>query len=159
MGAPMTTTPPQWPENTLPNTQTSVEEQFEYVLGCAQRAGFDSFDTMALHYYTRNFNPASAIALEQHLSRNRRLPELLAELRKQSTNWNEWQRRGYQGETLKAAEEICSMEYSEFRKLEGRENEPVNEAALGDMVSEDHLNDGANYYVPLLDYNSSWYGV
>ncbi|KAI0436995.1 hypothetical protein F4803DRAFT_177705 [Xylaria telfairii] len=134
MGTPMTTTPTQWPENTLPSTQTSVEDQFEYVLSCAQRAGFDSFDTMALHYYTRNFNPASAIALEQHLSRNRRLPELLAELRKQSSNWSEWQRRGYQGETLKAAEEICSMEYSEFRKLEGRENETVNEAALGDML-------------------------
>ncbi|KAI0454916.1 hypothetical protein F5B21DRAFT_224027 [Xylaria acuta] len=136
MSAPMTTAPTQWPENISPNTHASLEEQFEYVLSCAQRAGFDSFDTMALHYYTRNFNPVSTIALEQHLSRDRRLPELLAELRKQSTNWSEWQRRGYQGETLKAAEEICTMEYDEFRKCEGngREYEVVDEAVLGDML-------------------------
>ncbi|KAI0474824.1 hypothetical protein F4859DRAFT_80379 [Xylaria cf. heliscus] len=137
MSTPMATNPTQWQENMLPNTQTTVEEQFEYVLSCAQRVGFDSFDTMALHYYTRNFNPTSTIALEQHLSRNRRLPELLAELRKQSTNWNEWQRRGYQGETLKAAEEICSVEYGDFRRFEGSgggEGEFLNEAALGDML-------------------------
>ncbi|KAI1752748.1 hypothetical protein F4782DRAFT_499939 [Xylaria castorea] len=133
---PLTAAATQWPETILPNSQTSVEEQLEYVLNCAQRVGFDSFDTMALHYYTRNFNPVSTIALEQHLSRNRRLPELLTELRKQSTNWSEWQRRGYQGEILKAAEEICAMECGEFRKCEGNgsEHQVVNEAALGDML-------------------------
>ncbi|KAI8944362.1 hypothetical protein F4801DRAFT_223458 [Xylaria longipes] len=136
MSPPMATAPYQWPENISPDPQTSMEEQLEYVLSCAQRVGFDSFDTMALHYYTRNFNPASAIALEQHLSRSRRLPELLAELRKQSTNWSAWQRRGYQDETLKTAEEICTVEYGEFRKCEGTGSEGVimNEAALGDML-------------------------
>lgn len=137
--APMTNTPTQWPGTGLPSTQTTVEEQFEYVLSCAQRVGFDSFDTMALHYYTRNFNPTSTLALEQRLSRNRRLPELLAELRKQSMTWNTWQRRGYENETLKAAEEICAMEYGGFRKSEvtKSEDEGVNETILGDVVSED----------------------
>ncbi|KAF2970438.1 hypothetical protein GQX73_g3100 [Xylaria multiplex] len=133
---PMATGPTQWSVGGLTNPQPTVEEQFEYVLGCAQRVGFDSFDTMALHYYTRNFHPASALALEQRLSRNRRLPELLAELRKQSTTWNPWQRRGYQDEILKAAEEICAIEYSGFHKADGNgsENESVNEAALGDTL-------------------------
>ncbi|KAI0544242.1 hypothetical protein F4679DRAFT_576973 [Xylaria curta] len=128
---PLTAAPTNWP-----NSQASVEDQLEYILNCAQRVGFDSFDTMALHYYTRNFNPTSNIALEQHRSRNQRLPELLAELRKQSTSWSEWQRRGYEGQTLKAAEEICAMEYGEFRKCEGNgsEHEGVNEGALGDML-------------------------
>ncbi|KAI1424963.1 hypothetical protein F5Y12DRAFT_750054 [Xylaria sp. FL1777] len=132
----MATTPSQWPGNWMQSQQATVEQQFEYVLGCAQRAGFDSFDTMALYYYTRNFHPTSALALEQRLSRNRRLPELLAELRKQSATWSALQRRGYQDETLKAAEEICTMEYSEFQRAEasGSENESVNEAALGDML-------------------------
>ncbi|KAI0187042.1 hypothetical protein EV127DRAFT_437206 [Xylaria flabelliformis] len=157
---PLTAASTHWPETISPTPQASVEEQLEYVLNCAQRVGFDSFDTMALHYYTRNFNPTSTVALEQHLSRNQRLPELLAELRKQSANWSEWQRRGYQGEALKAAEEICAMEYGEFRKCEGNgsEHEVVTEAALGDMVSEDHLNDEANCYVPPLSYNA-WCGV
>ncbi|KAI0422644.1 hypothetical protein F5X98DRAFT_324843 [Xylaria grammica] len=134
--ASMATTPIQWPGSGLPHPQATVEEQFEYVLSCAQRVGFDSFDTMALHYYTRNFHPASALALEQRLSRNRRLPELLAELRKQSVTWSTWQRRGYQDEMLKAAEEICTVEYNEFHKADGNgsENESINEASLGDML-------------------------
>ncbi|RWA13132.1 hypothetical protein EKO27_g1973 [Xylaria grammica] len=134
--ASMATTPIQWPGSGLPHPQATVEEQFEYVLSCAQRVGFDSFDTMALHYYTRNFHPASALALEQRLSRNRRLPELLAELRKQSVTWSTWQRRGYQDEMLKAAEEICTVEYNEFHKADGNgsESESMNEASLGDML-------------------------
>ncbi|KAI0905120.1 hypothetical protein F4823DRAFT_633261 [Ustulina deusta] len=132
----MTTAPTQWPANWLPNQQATVEEQFEYVLSCAQRVGFDSFDTMALLYYTRNFDPASVLGTEQRLSRNRRLPELLAELRKQSTTWSALQRRGYQDETLKSAEEICAMEYGEFHRGDANssENESVNETELGDML-------------------------
>ncbi|KAI0975225.1 hypothetical protein F4678DRAFT_320588 [Xylaria arbuscula] len=133
---PPVTTPSQAQGNWLSNQQATMEQQFEYVLSCAQRAGFDSFDTMALHYYTRNFNPSSALALEQRLSRNRRLPELLAELRKQSTNWSTLQRRGYQDEILKAAEEICAMEYNVFHTAESSnsEDESVSETALGDML-------------------------
>ncbi|KAJ2984656.1 hypothetical protein NUW58_g5943 [Xylaria curta] len=136
MNPPITTAPAQWPEIFLPNSQATVEEQFEYVLHCAQRVGFDSFDTMALQYYTRNFNPTSPLALEQHFSRNRRLPELLAELRKQSATWNMWERRGYQDETLKAAQEICTAEYGEFRMGEVNSNDEdiPNAAALGQMV-------------------------
>ncbi|KAI0430088.1 hypothetical protein F5Y09DRAFT_356278 [Xylaria sp. FL1042] len=132
----MTAAPTQWPENMSPNQQATVEQQFEYVLNCAQHAGFDSFDTMALHYYTRNFHPGSALALEQRLSRNRRLPELLAELRKQSTTWSELQRRGYQDEALKAAEEICTMELNQFYRSEASrsEIEGGSERPLGDML-------------------------
>jgi hypothetical protein len=135
-------TPTQWPGNVFLNPQATVEERFEYVLNCGQRVGFDNFDTMALHYYTRNFNPTSALALEQRMSRNRRLPELLAELRKQSTTWIPWQRRGYEDQTLKAAEEICMIEYGEFLKSEVNilEQESLSETALGEAVSEDHLN-------------------
>ncbi|KAI1152284.1 hypothetical protein F4825DRAFT_313132 [Nemania diffusa] len=128
--------PTQWPGAAFINPQATVEEKFEYILSCGQRVGFDSFDTMALHYYTRNFNPTSALALEQRMSRNRRLPELLAELRKQSTTWSTWQRRGYEDQTLKAAEEICVTEYSEFLKSEVDipEQETLHEAALGDAL-------------------------
>ncbi|KAJ8131699.1 hypothetical protein O1611_g1931 [Lasiodiplodia mahajangana] len=128
----MMPTPAQWPDNTFPNPQATLEERFEYVLSCAQRAGFDSFDTLSYHYYTRNFNPASALALDQRMSRNRRVPELLAELRKQAASWSTWQRRGYEDEMLKAAEEICITEFNEFRKWE--EPESLNETALGDML-------------------------
>jgi hypothetical protein len=78
--------------------------------------GFDNFDAMALQYYARNFNAVSALATEQRLSRNRRLPDLLDELRTRSTTWNSWQRRGYQEEILKAAEEICVAECRALRQ-------------------------------------------
>ncbi|GAP88119.2 putative transcriptional regulator [Rosellinia necatrix] len=127
---PTTTAPSQW-LNGLPNTQMTLEERFEYVLGHAQRAGFDSFDSMALHYYARNFHPNSALSLEQRLSRTRRVPELLAELRKQSETWGTWQRRGYQDEIVKAAEEICAAECNELR---GHESEIINDKALEEML-------------------------
>ncbi|KAK5634969.1 hypothetical protein RRF57_010681 [Xylaria bambusicola] len=123
--------PPQWTGSWLPSQQKTLEEQFEYILSCAQRVGFDSFDTMALHYYTRNFHPASAVALEQRLSRNHRLPELLEELKKQSTKWSPLQRRGYHDAMLKAAEEICALECTELQRAEINDN--VNEAVMGAM--------------------------
>lgn len=120
-----------------------MEEQFEDVLSCAQRAGFSNFDNMALDYYTRDFHPASALALEQRQSRNRHLPELLGEIRKQSTTWSALQRRGYQDATMKAAEDICAAEFNEFRTTEI--NEDLNEGVLEDMVSC-NCPDGRMYY-------------
>ncbi|KAI0506711.1 hypothetical protein F5B22DRAFT_441056 [Xylaria bambusicola] len=124
--------PPQWAGTWLQSHQKTMEEQFEYILSCAQRVGFDSFDTMALHYYTQSFHPASAVSLEQRLSRNHRLPELLEELKKQSTKWSPLQRRGYQDATLKAAEEMCALECSEFQRAEINDN--VKEAAMCAML-------------------------
>lgn len=114
-----------------------MEERFEHALSCAQSVGFDSFDAMAIQYYTQNFNPASPLALEQRLSRNRRLPELLSELRKQSATWGAWQCRGYQDEILKTAEQIFARECNQFWGFSGigGENESVDATALGDMVS------------------------
>ena len=98
---------------------------------------------MALDYYTRDFHPASALALEQRQSRNRHLPELLGEIRKQSTTWSALQRRGYQDATMKAAEDICAAEFNEFRTTEI--NEDLNEGVLEDMVSC-NCPDGRMYY-------------
>lgn len=110
-------------EDAVPSLHAPVEERFEYVLRCAQRVGLQGFDTLASQYYARNFNPGSALALEQRLSRNRRLPGLLAELRKESTTWSAWQRRGYEDEILKAAEEICASECREFWRREANSSE------------------------------------
>ncbi|KAI1195544.1 hypothetical protein F5X97DRAFT_307955 [Nemania serpens] len=117
-------------------SHASEEQQFEYILSCAQRVGFDSFDTMATRYYARNFDPSSTLALEQRRSRNRRLPDLLAELRKCSIHWSTWQRRGYQDETLKAAEEICAIEYNEYRK---RQETGVGGADVDEKELEESL--------------------
>ncbi|KAK8137606.1 basic-leucine zipper transcription factor [Apiospora sp. TS-2023a] len=108
-----------------PATSAPLEERFAYVLRCARRSGFASFDALALQYYARDFAPASDLALEQRLSRRRQLPGLLAELRARagtkssSSSWSDWQRRGYQEEMLRAAEEICAGECLELRQRLG----------------------------------------
>ncbi|KAK7954794.1 hypothetical protein PG988_015488 [Apiospora saccharicola] len=104
-----------------PDLSAPLEERFAYVLRCARGAGFGSFDALALQYYARDFAPASDLALEQRLSRRRHLPGLLAELRARagapsSSSWSDWQRRGYQEEMLRAAEEICAGECLELRQ-------------------------------------------
>lgn len=125
------------PEAEPPRPEAAVEDRFQYVLACARRVGFEGFDAMALQYYARNFDPASALAPEQRLSRNRRLPGLLAELRTQSASWSAWQSRNYQDEILKAAEEICAVECRESRRHEadGSDLEGLGEEELEEKVS------------------------
>ncbi|OAA69776.1 hypothetical protein ISF_03046 [Cordyceps fumosorosea ARSEF 2679] len=98
-----------------PHQFSSIEERFEYVLECARRVGFDTFDSMAAQYYGSCFDPCSSLAMDQRLSRNRHLPALLAEIRQKSTQWSVWERRAYQDEALKTAEDICAIECREFR--------------------------------------------
>ncbi|KAK3291694.1 uncharacterized protein B0H64DRAFT_435481 [Chaetomium fimeti] len=132
----------------MPTPDAPVEERFSYVLDCARRVGFDwDFDALATQYYARDFESGSPLALEQRLSRNRRLPVLLAQLRQLSTTWNHWQRRGYQDETLKTAEEICARECRDFyekrRQWEkGETTESQGEECGGESgtaMLEDHL--------------------
>ncbi|SPQ24143.1 572f3c0a-a4b0-4d84-b773-914d2d4e6420 [Thermothielavioides terrestris] len=126
-------------ESKIPGPHATVEDRFSYVLACARRVGFDwDFDALATQYYAHDFEPGSALALEQRLSRKRRLPTLLAQLRQCSPTWSPGQRRGYQDETLRAAEEICARECIEFHKkktaekLEGKDGDDDGAAMLED---------------------------
>ncbi|PQK14259.1 hypothetical protein BB8028_0004g11890 [Beauveria bassiana] len=101
-----------------PHQFSSIEERFEYVLECARRVGFDTFDSMAAQYYGSSFDPCSSLAMDQRLSRNRHLPALLAEIRQKSAQWSVWERRAYQDEALKTAEDICAIECREFRSMQ-----------------------------------------
>ncbi|OAR02076.1 hypothetical protein LLEC1_06722 [Akanthomyces lecanii] len=101
-----------------PHQFSSIEERFEYVLECARRVGFDTFDSMAAQYYGSSFDPCSSLAMDQRLSRNRHLPALLSEIRQKSAHWSVWERRAYQDEALKTAEDICAIECREFRSMQ-----------------------------------------
>lgn len=101
-----------------PHQFSSIEERFEYVLECARRVGFDTFDSMAAQYYGSSFDPCSSLAMDQRLSRNRHLPALLSEIRQKSAQWSVWERRAYQDEALKTAEDICAIECREFRSMQ-----------------------------------------
>lgn len=109
------TAPTEISEDGLPTKLSSMEERFEYVLDCARRVGFETFDNMASQYYAQNFDANSSLAMDQRVSRNRHLPAMLADIRQSSSKWSVWERRGFQDETLKTAEEICAAECRDFK--------------------------------------------
>lgn len=92
----------------------TLDDRFEYILECAKQVGFDGFDSLVAHYYTADFSDCSILSNEQRLSRNRRLPGILAELREKSAGWTQWERQGYQDEILKSAETIFVTECKSF---------------------------------------------
>ena len=98
----------------VPDSENSVEDRLQYLLDCAQQVGFDDFDAALSAYYTVKFTSTSPLVLEQRMSRVRRLPNLLADLRHQAPTWRPREQRGYQDEVVKAAEEVCAKEYKEF---------------------------------------------
>lgn len=97
-----------------PSRWAAVEERFQYVIECARRVGFSSFDAMATQYYTQDFNMQAPISMDQRVSRNRQLPSMLVGLRRGSATWSAWERHGFHVETLKTAEEICAAECQKF---------------------------------------------
>ena len=99
----------------IPRRDASLAERLEYVLQCAHNVGFENFDSMMSKYYTTDFEHNSGISNEQCLSRNRRLPGVLAELRKHSKNWTMWERQGYLQEILKTAQDIYVAEIGNFQ--------------------------------------------
>lgn len=131
-----------------PHQFSSIEERFEYVLECARRVGFDTFDSMAAQYYGSSFDPCSSLAMDQRLSRNRHLPALLAEIRQKSSQWSVWERRAYQDEALKTAEDICAIECREFRSMQdlGDAN-AVNLATIQQKVSFFSLVQAVNLFL------------
>ncbi|KAK3685291.1 hypothetical protein B0T22DRAFT_465282 [Podospora appendiculata] len=107
--------PPPTPSQTHPHPQplardASLDERFESVMERVEAAGFDNFDELATAYYSETFPESSPLAIEQHLSRNRRLPKLFASVFAASQAWTAWERRGFLEEILKTAETMLVAE-------------------------------------------------
>lgn len=98
------------PETSGPLRDHKLDERFEYVLYCLHTAGFDSFDGLATAYYSSNFDESSTLAMEQRLSRNRGLPNVIAELFRSASCWSDWERRGFHEELLKTTESVLVSE-------------------------------------------------
>lgn len=90
--------------------QPSNDERFSRILEHVQAAGFESFDALVTAYYSDNFGESSPLANEQRLSRNRRLPKVLADLFLAADQWTPWERRGFHEEILKTTESMLLSE-------------------------------------------------
>lgn len=88
------------------DSDSSIEERFDFVVESVQNAGFKDIDDMVLAYYTASFNEESDIFHEQRMSRKRGLPAMLSRLRGSTAAWQEYEREAYQAEILNNAESI-----------------------------------------------------
>ncbi|KAH7309180.1 hypothetical protein B0I35DRAFT_95203 [Stachybotrys elegans] len=88
----------------------SAVERLEHVLEVMNRSGFESLESLMSEYYTADFRPFPRLAGLQHLSRNRKLPSLLADLRINAASWTEWEAQGYKSEIVWSAESILTAE-------------------------------------------------
>ncbi len=93
----------------------STSERVEGILEHVQAAGFESFDELVTAYYSGTFQPTSSMANEQRLSRNRRLPKVLADIFHAADLWSPWERRGLSEEILNTAEFMLTSENSGAR--------------------------------------------
>lgn len=90
----------------------TLDERFEGIMLQVEAAGFESFDDLVTAYYSNTFGDASLLATEQHLSRNRRLPKVIADVFRATSQWTPWERRGFHEEILKTAEGMLIAEGS-----------------------------------------------
>lgn len=93
--------------------ETSLDERFECVMKCVRATGFKNFDALVIAYYNDHFGESSQLSSEQRLSRNRRLPGVIADMFGAARQWSAWERRGFYDEILKATEAMLISENSD----------------------------------------------
>ncbi|KAI6784864.1 uncharacterized protein J7T54_007958 [Emericellopsis cladophorae] len=119
-----------------PAPNVSLDERFECIMEQVEAAGFENFDAMVTAYYTQSFSPTSALADEQRLSRNRRLPQVISDVHAAASgSWSEWERKGFQDAILRTAEGMLTSEGCDARQSLGSKVAQLVEAQdLGDAT-------------------------
>jgi hypothetical protein len=118
----------------LPNLQPmsmsreSLGDRFEFILECTEATGFENFDTLVTAYYRETFHESSPLANEQRLSRNRRLPKVIADVFDATSAWSSWERRGFHEEILKTTESMLIAEKMSARDALNASIAPLLEA-------------------------------
>ncbi|KAJ4415712.1 hypothetical protein N0V85_002587 [Neurospora sp. IMI 360204] len=94
----------------LPTKRPTLDERMETVMERVETAGFDSFDALATLYYKAKFGDSSSLAVEQRLSRNRRLPKLFADVFSAAQEWGAREQRPLFDEILRISEGMLISE-------------------------------------------------
>lgn len=68
--------------------------KFVILMEAVKKAGFSNFESMAIQYYSTEFEVNSVPALAQYASRTRRLPQVIRDLRQDSKRWQRQESRG-----------------------------------------------------------------
>ncbi|KAI9152064.1 Transcription factor lcsF [Paramyrothecium foliicola] len=112
----------------MASQQTSLDERFERIMEQVEAAGFDSFDALVTTYYSAKFGEVSPLAHEQRLSRNRRLPKVVADVFHATGQWSGWERTGFYEEILRSTESMLINESTGARNTLVSKLAPMIEA-------------------------------
>lgn len=95
---------------------SSIDERIEWMLECALDTGFENFDELVTAYYNATFN-SPMLSNEQRLSRNRRLPTVIADIFEAADQWSDREKRGFHEEMLMATESMLISEAAQAHSL------------------------------------------
>ena len=98
------------PRLTSNSAGMDMDERVGCIITYLETMGFENFDELVRTYYGQHFGEASFLCNEQRLSRNRRLPGVIASVFCAATKWSTWERRGFHEEILKATEAMLISE-------------------------------------------------
>jgi hypothetical protein len=98
------------PRVTNDSADMNMTERVGCILKYIENMGFENFDELVHTYYGQQFGEESFLCNEQRLSRNRRLPGVIASVFCAATGWSTWERRGFHEEILKATETMLISE-------------------------------------------------
>lgn len=118
---------------------TFEEERLKRMTSEARKAGYHDLDSALCGYYTAILPSGSMLSVEQRLSRNRRLPKIVASLSWNAQMWSPWERRGFQEELVRSAETVLIHECRSFQRHScyerwhkaWRDTEELSEDAFG----------------------------
>ncbi|KAK2593237.1 hypothetical protein QQS21_009077 [Conoideocrella luteorostrata] len=98
------------PATSIPSKQATLDERVRYIMSQIEANGFSNFDALVNTYYGGTFPEISPVAHEQRLSRNRRLPGVIAELYNNTEQWTHWERLGFHEEIMNISEKMLLAE-------------------------------------------------
>nr|QCC62996.1 hypothetical protein [Phoma sp.] len=115
-------------------------ERLSHVLKAVSAAGFSSLDDAVVAYYAEFCKDDERLRQAQRLNRIRRLPVLLKELHLAAQGWGQWQRRSFQEQIMRSAEDIVITELEEQLLAKRRDHySPLEQQARDETDIEAEL--------------------
>lgn len=101
------------PEAAVVRSNKSVEKQLETVMEAVSAAGFDNLDSFITAYYCATLSGTSPLATQQRLSRQRRLPRVLADVFEASVQWKSSEQQALHEEFARIAQLLLAAEITQ----------------------------------------------
>jgi hypothetical protein len=112
------------------------QHRFHAMLSATESAGFQSFDEMAIVYYTAELENEMSSRAIQKLSRERQLKDLVKVLNESTVTWSARELWAFQGAIIESAQELLTRELSDFHQ---RSRCAQTKASMGNTSSSGNV--------------------